>query len=1153
MGIKIKQIYGLQDDLNNKFDSSGGTISGDTNIIGSIDATTIYSGGTDIYDIFKSNSGKSISKLFEGVFTQPRESFKVTNTPKDVPFDTVTIKDDYYSHSATTSSIGSEVTILNDGWYEFNITAMVKSDNASGGLRGNPIINIWFDNGSGWVEDNNQPGGYIREDDVINISTTITTIGLYNLSSGTKFKITIRDSANTPPNESLVGYTTKLIIKYIDRTSSISGSTIENLKDIGDVLASAPGDKNVLTFNGNTSKWDSLPPEKVFISGGTLVEVTTGSTGIITVKSLYPNITSEPTGFSTLETSDFGFDDSTRTLTISAKTTTFNFYIKGDEFTKVSESYTIPDLEGEHFIYFNSNGVLTGTTVFDLPLVYENALVGIIYWDKTNQKHLYLGEERHGASMPGVVHAYLHLSVGTAYMNGLMLANFNAIGSGNDDSSAQFSCSDGEIWDEDIRIFIKNNAPTTLSPILEAPLFYMEGNTETWRRKEPSKFLIKNATSATGRAMYNKNVGGVWSTEEVNEHDFLLTHIFATNDKETPIFAIMGQNQYPTNKTARAGANVEMSNLITIGIPTAEFIPVATIIFQTDKDWNNQVKSRVFTTDTGENYINWIGSDLSPTSTPGSHSNLSDLNVDDHPQYALLSGRSGDTLNIETISAETISATTFYGDGSYLTGISGGTSIDNFVYVTKLSDFPTPQLKKITLLDNVIYEINGNVNIEDNYLQMGEKSILKSVSPFNSSLTYSGSTGSMIRSSNVTISIRNIKLISKNDKIFDCHGNSGTTFTNNFTIFENSDDIGVIDGFSTINLDYNNYINNNSGLKISNFNELIYTRQYFNEFSCGNSLTGNTLLSISGNSINSIRLDGNIFYTKSGDISVNIDSNIILESGTISNNNFTGLGSHIDGTNILNTPKWRFIANTGIDNHHILPILSDTQITGFTTPPNGILVANSTRNGLSLYHDNKWIHFTGITSTVSGLLWSSSFESGDFGTDNWVTVDSTQSGEINFWSVGSDTKSVGSYGAYISDNATNHQGGTATYTNTDGNININHLYKQVTIPSGSFSNMKITFDWKCEGESGYDWGSVSFVPNTSDIVADTAISSIYNIGDYNGDGTIGHYNNNSTFEGEELNEAISGGEVGYLVFSFRCDVDETNPPFCVDNVKVYYE
>ena len=253
----IKQIIGLQSELNSKFNTTGGTISGDTTIVGNIDADTISYSGTDLYDIFTTGSGKSISKLFEGVCTQASETVKVTTSYKDIPLDYVIIKDDYYSHSASTGSTGSEIVFLNSGWYEFNLSIMVKTDSASAGVRGNPTMNVWFDTGGGWVAQPNQAGGYIREDASNDLSATITTIGLKYVSGGTKFKMTIRDTVSTPPDESVVPYSTRTIIKYIDRTGTISGDTIENLKDIGDVNANAPNDGDTIIFNGLTSKWDS--------------------------------------------------------------------------------------------------------------------------------------------------------------------------------------------------------------------------------------------------------------------------------------------------------------------------------------------------------------------------------------------------------------------------------------------------------------------------------------------------------------------------------------------------------------------------------------------------------------------------------------------------------------------------------------------------------------------------------------------------------------------------------------------------------------------------------------------------------------------------------------------------------------------------------
>ena len=88
------------------------------------------------------------------------------------------------------------------------------------------------------------------------------------------------------------------------------------------------------------------------------------------------------------------------------------------------------------------------------------------------------------------------------------------------------------------------------------------------------------ATATNGRAVINEVVGGNWVLTEVTNSDFCLTHYYATNGINSPIIGIIGQNEYPTQATARAGAYVEIHNLSlgTLTQLTPEFVPIATVI-----------------------------------------------------------------------------------------------------------------------------------------------------------------------------------------------------------------------------------------------------------------------------------------------------------------------------------------------------------------------------------------------------------------------------------------------------------------------------------------------------------------------------------------------------------------------------------------------
>lgn len=98
------------------------------------------------------------------------------------------------------------------------------------------------------------------------------------------------------------------------------------------------------------------------------------------------------------------------------------------------------------------------------------------------------------------------------------------------------------------------------------------------------------------------------------------------------------------------------------------------------------------------------------------------------------------------------------------------------------------------------------------------------------------------------------------------------------------------------------------------------------------------------------------------------------------------------------------------------------------------------------------------------------FENGaTFAANGWTLVN----GATNQWFVGSvGTPSAGTNSAYISDNAA---GTTYNYINTAASTV--HFYRDVTFPAGQ-TNINLSFKWKVQGESSYDYVTVFSVPTS---------------------------------------------------------------------------
>ena len=344
----------------------------------------------------------------------------------------------------------------------------------------------------------------------------------------------------------------------------------------------------------------------------------------------------EPTGFENRTDSAWTFTDGTRKLEV----TTTNGYTIWFHGTKkritTTKDITIADTEGIHAIYFDNTGTLqeyvNPTTANLSDLMTNECWVAYIYWDATNNVGVYVGEERHGCVMDGITHFYLHYTRGLQYVSGLALGDF-VIGDGSLATHAQFSIATGSVSDEDIGITVSAIGATTGCPIL-----YRSGATGDWRTATQAGYSVYQAGTATARLYYNQLTGGAWQLTEVDEGNYLCCHIFATTGKVTQMYSIMGQTEYTTLPAAKLGAITEMASIQIGDLPSAEIRPIATVLFQTDKDYGNAINARVVEPETGVNYIDWRTNDLPRGVAPTDHGSLSGLLDDDHTQYVLTSG-----------------------------------------------------------------------------------------------------------------------------------------------------------------------------------------------------------------------------------------------------------------------------------------------------------------------------------------------------------------------------------------------------------------------------------------------------------------------------------------------------------------------------------
>lgn len=387
--------------------------------------------------------------------------------------------------------------------------------------------------------------------------------------------------------------------------------------------------------------------------------------------------TKSPTGFPNKPDSSIAFNSGTRTFTISPVSTSFDVWCKGVKYTKTSsESVTIPNSSGLHYIYY-LNGVLgTKTTFFDLE---NEAPVSYIYWNATDQQAYFFADERHGVAMDWATHEYLHRTRGAALATGLGLINYTTVGVGTSNADAQVGIADGTFFDEDLEINITNAVSPAanswqqrLQTVGYFPVFYRSG--AAWKRDASTAFPLKFGTLA----QYNLNTAGSWSNVDIASNRFCIYWIVATNNISNtidsgPVLSVMGQAEYANIGQAEAATWAEMD---LAGLPIFEFRLLYKLIFQTNSGYTNAVKSKLV----GAYDLRASATVASgvPSVTATDHGALSGLTDDDHTQYALVSGARSFTGSIYAPSltggsasvSGNASASSFFGSGANLTGLN---------------------------------------------------------------------------------------------------------------------------------------------------------------------------------------------------------------------------------------------------------------------------------------------------------------------------------------------------------------------------------------------------------------------------------------------------------------------------------------------------
>jgi hypothetical protein len=350
-------------------------------------------------------------------------------------------------------------------------------------------------------------------------------------------------------------------------------------------------------------------------------------------------------------------------------------------------------------------------------------------------------------------------------------------------------------------------------------------------------------------------------------------------------------------------------------------------------------------------------------------------------------------FSTDNIFANNITGTTFFGDGSNLTGISaafnggtvtGATNFTNgvtantisattynnlpfspeFVWVQTKSDLPAEVGGVITLEDNYTYYFTTTVDLTGDRLVCGINTTILGSSSENCRIKSTGLVGTALISSNYSLPMRGITI--EADIALNLSGDGTTTAIDWFGVnFTDCNTGGTIDNYS--NVIWTDCAILNSGN--FTFNGTIGTVGLNN--SLFNASSGSTVFILPSTLTitRRFRIIYSSFVVLSGEVGINADSGATIptDSYILDTVNFAGGGTYLQGLDYTSL-KTQFSNSIGITNS---TSIGHYRMTGNTTP-NPNTVANTFEKVLGTSFEGygnstKWVHTNGRL-TYSGAI-----------------------------------------------------------------------------------------------------------------------------------------------------------------------------------------
>ncbi len=319
-----------------------------------------------------------------------------------------------------------------------------------------------------------------------------------------------------------------------------------------------------------------------------------------TIKAIFTSM-KEPTGINYVTAPVYTINSGTQIFTVTG---TFEVWYRGTKFTKtsVTETTTIANTSGLHYIYYDSSGVLQNSmTEWDIKTA-DAVPVAEVYFNKNAPAIAYIQWESHGITMDSDTHYNIHRSRGTSYISGFSLSGYTVAPAAPADADNQVGITAGVIADEDIKVSVTHAASPSapFSQILnepcQIPTWYLndEGADGVRWRKGTASAVLFNYTAA-GYINYNNPTLG--TQVQCGNNNYVVSYILGSSNYHNgvilnePVLILQGQRVDATLADARS--NNTLSSLLTYGIAFVEYKLLYIIFWKTGAAYTSTGKCRI--------------------------------------------------------------------------------------------------------------------------------------------------------------------------------------------------------------------------------------------------------------------------------------------------------------------------------------------------------------------------------------------------------------------------------------------------------------------------------------------------------------------------------------------------------------------------------